>query len=256
MSRILGILVATTVLVVSCGTTPDVGAPIGIDGPWQLVSGSHSGTAIQPISSHPVTLNIDGNMIGGTAACNGYGGEWVKDGSSVTFGDVAHTEMACEPVATMDLERAYLDALLAVTTIAVEDGQLVLTGPDVELRFDELQPPPTAQLLGTVWVLDSLVQGDAVSSVSGGPTLEFFTDGSFLATTGCRNITGNYVESGAGITTTQMQAQGECADELGDQDSHIISVLEGEYRANIEGQTLTLMIAGESGLVYKATQQS
>ena len=109
-------------------------------------------------------------------------------------------------------------------------------------------------LLGTVWVLESLLTGDVATSASGDPTLELYSDGSFIATTGCRNITGNYIEAGPEIKTTEMKAQGECIAALQAQDSHIISVLEGGYRVEIDGDTLTLTVSGDEGLVYRIAQ--
>lgn len=44
------------------------------DGSWQLMSGTVDGRPVPIVDSHPITLNIDGYVIGGTAACNGYGG--------------------------------------------------------------------------------------------------------------------------------------------------------------------------------------
>lgn len=254
MTRILSIPLLIALIVAACGAGPDQSAPAGLDGSWQLASGVIQEEPITLLDSHPITLNIDGTMVGGTAACNSYGGEWGLDGSKATFGNLAQTEMACQPDEAMDLESLYLQSLSQVTMVNVDGGQLVLTGPGLELRFDHLELPPTAELLGTVWELESLLRGDAVSSVSGDPTLEFFTDGSFLATTGCRNVTGNYVENGAEIAVTSMTAHGNCTPDLETQDGSVITVLEGGYRVAIDGQRLTLTIAGDEGLVYRARQ--
>ncbi len=253
MSKKLNSLLAVlTVLAAACGGAGAGGGQIEPDGPWLLSSGTSGGNPIQLIDSHPVTLVVDGSRISGTAACNGYGGNWSLNGSAVTISEVAQTEMACEPMETMDLERTFLEALTKVDTAAIVDDQLVLTGSDIELRFDEQQPAPTADLLGTVWALDSLVSGDVVSSVTGDPTLEFYSDGSFIGTTGCRNLTGNYEEAGAGIDVPIMSAHGDCTPDLADQDDHIVNVIGDGFDAAIEGGTLTLTIAGGDGLVYRA----
>jgi len=114
-------------------------------------------------------------------------------------------------------------------------------------------PITTADLQGTVWILDGLVQGEAVTSVSGDrATLEFFTDGSLIGSTGCRTITGSYVVSGAEVTFTDWAAYGECPASLATQDSRVISGLEGGFRVEIEGDTLTTWVTGTEGLIYKA----
>jgi hypothetical protein len=49
-----------------------------------------------------------------------------------------------------------------------------------------------------------------------------------------------------------MTTAGECPDELSTQDHSVVTVLNDEYRVDIEGATMTLTIAGEEGLVYRA----
>lgn len=237
----------------ACGADLQRVSEIDLNRGWEFVSGRNEGGNIEPIATHPVTITFEDDRVGGTAACNGYGGTFNLDGAAISVTNLTQTEMACEPRETMDLESAYLAALADATIFGISEGQLVLSGPDVELRFDALAPPPTADLLGTVWVLESLVQGDVVSSVSGDrANLELFSDGSFIAGTGCRTLIGNYIETANGIQTTEMSAHGECSETLSSQDSRVVTVLEGEYRVVIVQETLTLTIAGDEGLIYRA----
>ena len=106
---------------------------IEITGNWQLVSGSVDGQAIPLIDGSPVTLNVTGTEIGGTSACNSYGGQFVLDGSSISIGDLFTTMMMCTPE-VMDVEIPYTAALAEVDTVAVDGDQLVLTGPGIEMR--------------------------------------------------------------------------------------------------------------------------
>jgi heat shock protein HslJ len=104
-----------------------------------------------------------------------------------------------------------------------------------------------------VWVLDGLVTGDSVSSVIGDrATLELFSDGSFLGSTGCRSFNGTYTEDAEGLTTTEITPQGECADDLSAQDSHVLAVLEGSFDTEIDTGRLYVTTSGELGLVYLA----
>jgi heat shock protein HslJ len=238
---------------VACGGGEQIGPDPTVEGGWQLVSGRTIEGDIAPLDSHPVTIDFEEGMVGGTAACNGYGGSYTLDGATISFTQMSRTEMACSPQETMELESQFLDALIEVNQAETLEDSLTLSGESVELVFERVPEPPTADLIGTVWVLDRLVQGDAVSSVSGErATLEYFTDGSFLASTGCRGLTGNYTETPSEIQTTDMAASGDCPDDLAAQDSKVITVLEGGYRAAIDGQTLTLGIFGDEGLVYRA----
>ncbi len=133
------------------------------------------------------------------------------------------------------------------------EGNLTLSGDGVELLFQALPPVPTAELTGMVWVLESLVDGDSVSSVGGErATLELFSDNSMLGSTGCRDLHGRYETTGADVTMPEMAAEGDCPPDLQAQDSHVITVLGDGFRASVEGQVLNLSSSGGLGLVYRA----
>ena len=120
----------------SCGSDEHVGSADEIDGTWRLTSGSHAGISLEPIATHPVTLEIDNDEVRGTAACNGYGGTIANTDTGITFSEMSITEMACDPPETMDLESAYMAALASIDQANIADGKLVLTGPDTQLEFE------------------------------------------------------------------------------------------------------------------------
>lgn len=221
----------------------------GLDtfGSWELVSGESDGRPIPMVESHPITIEIDEDGVGGTAACNHY---FASPG-----GGFGQTEMLCFPDEVMDSESAYLVALARVTRSGT-GGQLVLTGEGVELVFRPLAPVPQEELLNTVWVLESLIHGDAVTSTVADTraTLELFTDGSFIGSTGCRTIAGSYLVSGAEVVFTTLGAEGECPPELEDQDSRVISALEGGFRVEISENRMTTWVHGDEGLMFRAEE--
>ena len=92
------------------------------------------GAAIPLVEGSPVTLNITGTELGGTSACNSYGGQFVLDGASISVGDLMSTLMMCAPEA-MAVEVPYMAALREVDTVAFDGDELVLTGPGIELRY-------------------------------------------------------------------------------------------------------------------------
>jgi len=223
-----------------------------VEGPWQLTSGTVDREEIPIIASHPITITFDGDRVSGTASCNGYGGTFDLDGSSIGIANLAMTEMACFPEETMEAEQMYAGALTLVDNVSV-DGDLTLTGPGIELVFAALAPVPEAGLTNTVWVLDGLITGETVTSVSGRSTVEFFTDGSVLGDTGCRPFSGQYVVNGAEVLLTEMAADGnECEPGLSEQDNHVISVLGDGFRVEIEGDRFTAWSVGDEGLSYRA----
>ena len=154
------------------------------------------------------------------------------DGSDFELGPISITERGCEP-RVMASEQAYMEALLAVDQIALDGDALVLSGPpDVELRFERLPEVPEAELTDTMWLLETLIEGDAATTPQGEPvTLELRSDGTLHATTGCRTLTGTWSVSGSMLMTPSLRADGECSPQLEQQDQHVIGVLEGEIHA-------------------------
>ncbi len=243
----------TFILVLSGCSLTSGGASASLEGRWQLQAGSNQGQPVPIVAGSKITLDIEGSRVGGTAACNSYGGNLQIDSSSIVISELFQTEMACVDDRLMASEAAYLAALPRVTTAARDGGSLVLSGPQVELRFTLVPPVANANVTGTVWVLDSLIRGDAVSStVAGRVTLELSPDGAISGSTGCRDFSGRYTITGnqVQVTLDPYDTVG-CADGLGDQDAHILDVISNEFSIAISGTTLTLNV-GNKGLSYRA----
>jgi len=247
--RRITFLSALAVLAVAC-LGSDFAA--SVEGQWQLMSGTVDGEAIPILESHPITIEFDDGQVGGTAACNGYGGTYELSDATLSLSDLAMTEMACSPDEVMEAEALYASALILVDHVEV-NVDLTLTGPGAELMFEILEPVPDAELTNTVWELDSLIMGDAVSSVLGErATLEFFTDGSVLGGTGCRTFSAQYTVSGSEVVITDLASDGhQCEPPLADQDNQVLSVLQDGFQFDIEENRLST-IAGEEGLSYLA----
>jgi heat shock protein HslJ len=220
------------------------------EGPWQLIGGTVNGAPLVLVDEAPVTFVVEGSTVGGRSACNQYFGEFGLDGGQVRLTGLGGTEMGCEePI--MTLETAYMTGLAQVEAATIDGDMLTLAGPDVELRFERLQPPPTADIVGTAWVLDSVIEGDAVSSTLGEPaTLVLAADGTFSGSTGCRAISGRYVVNGAEIQFPEFATDGECPADLAAQDGHVVEVLGDGFSAAVDGQRLTLTDPNGKGLGY------
>ncbi len=114
------------------------------DGDRRLIEGHGPEGPIPLVDDSPVTLVIDGDDWGGTAACNSYGGTVEIDGDRLTIRELFQTEMACVDERVMDSERHYLEAFRRVERHAFDGDRLVLRGPDTELIFARLSPDPEA----------------------------------------------------------------------------------------------------------------
>jgi heat shock protein HslJ len=113
------------------------GHPQSITGKWQLVSGSDKDGSILP-GNADVTFTFDGQTSGGHGPCNSFGAATTGTTTgAVTITIGIHTEIACvgtnpDPNTT---EARYFTALDKVTTAAMTNGNLVLTGGGDSLQF-------------------------------------------------------------------------------------------------------------------------
>ncbi len=277
ISRLLAALLLLAVLAAGCGADEDDDdAPMtGDDVPadptdpavdpadpfgtaeWRLVEATVDGTDLELIASHPITLQRRGDEVTGTAACNGYSGAIV--GGATLFEGFAVTEMACDPPETMALESLFLQALGRVDTAVVEDdpggsGMLVLSGDGVELRFEQVAPTPDADLEGTQWMLDTLLDADAARSTLGDTAAGLRLDaGRITGTDGCNTFEGAYELDGDTLRVGSLaQTTRGCAPEVLEQARTIMSVLTGDPAVTLDGDRLTLRTGSGLGLVYRA----
>jgi heat shock protein HslJ len=255
------VVLAAVALLAACGSpggVPSPGAsgdPFDPQGAWQLTSSTVGGGEVPLVEGHPVTVTIEGSQIGGTAACNHYGGRLAVTGGALEISELGMTAMGCEED-LMAAESAYMAALAVVESIGGDGDQLVLSGPNVELRFDRLPAPPTAELVDTAWILDTVFVGDVASSPIGDPaTLELSSDGTLVGSTGCRTFSGNWLEQGEQIIAPTFGMDGsECPAELSQQDTHVVTVIGDGFVPTVEGDPLTLVDPGGVGLVYRAQE--
>jgi heat shock protein HslJ len=254
--RIPSVAAMLLVAVTACAEASPTASPGDGDpqGSWELVAGTVNGEPVPILDEYRITLVLEGSRIGGTSACNSYGGELSVEGGRLRIVDLAQTAMACVDEGAMTAEAIYMTGLGAADSIALDGDELLVRGPGVELRFMELAPPPTADLVDTVWILDTLVKGEVASSVPGDPpTLELRSDGTLRGGTGCREFGGTWTEQGDEIVTTRFEVTDQaCPAELAGADQHVLGVIGDGFRATIDGDRLTLAGGAGAGLVYRA----
>ncbi len=253
--RALGLILAASLVIAACGTNDNAAVSddgTSFDGAWVLSAATIDGEDVVLLDHYRVTMTIDGSDIGGRAACNSYGGSVSIDDGAFSVGALSWTEMACErPV--MKIEALFLRGLPRVTEATRSGEVVVLTGEGVDLSFELLPPVPTADLVGVGWTLDTILQGETASSPVAGAdpaTLFLDLDGTFTGSTGCRDLAGEYIITGDIVQFTSFGAEGECTAELRPQDSRVISVLEGGFTVEIEGNRMTITTPGGEGLSY------
>lgn len=246
---------AAMALAAACGEQVGT-ATDGVDlqGSWHLVSGRDDDGAFE-LRGREVTLRVDGAEAGGTSACNLYGGRVQVDGDSVRLSELGGTEMGCEPD-VMALEQRYLEALRTVERGERSDDELTLSGADVSLEFSLDPPVEEAALVGTTWLLESLIDGESVSSVASEGELRFLDGGAMVATVGCGVQRARYTRDGSDVVLTELTDRdpgaGMCTPDVEAQHEHAVDVLRDGFTARIEGDRLTLMNQHGKGLDFRA----
>jgi heat shock protein HslJ len=239
----------------SASPTPGGGRP-DVIGAWVMTTGTADGEPISVPDNYRVTLTFtDDDEVGGQA-CNHYGGTYdLRDDGTISFSAMSMTEMACEEP-MMTVEAAYHAALAAVTRAERSGDVLTLSGDGAELVFELLPPVPDAALQNTRWSLESLISGDAVSSVIDGGWLKLNADGTLGGSTGCRDFDGSYVVTGDTVAITDLSTTDQaCEADLEAQDRHVIEVIEGGFMVAIDGDRLTLTLVDGNGLDYRAVER-
>jgi heat shock protein HslJ len=117
-------------LPLACGGDDEEGDGPPLEGTeWTLVSG------VEAPEGSPPTLTLAEGRASGFGGCNRFMGGYELDGDSISFQQLASTQMACEEPQSA-AEAAYLPALEGADGWAIEGGELVLsTGGEETLRF-------------------------------------------------------------------------------------------------------------------------
>ena len=113
-------------------------APVRLPGSaWQVTTFAGQ----PPLADHPITFEFDneGN-IAGDGSCNRFGGSCKIEGDKIEVGPLRSTRRACEPD-IMQQEHKFLALLGAVTAWSMDGEELVLTGPDGEIRAKRQEVP-------------------------------------------------------------------------------------------------------------------
>jgi heat shock protein HslJ len=131
-------------LAAACGGSGGAGDPeAGGDptGSWVLRAGTHAGGEVPIVDGYDITLDVDDDRWGGTAACNSYGASVTIRGDRLEIDGLHATEMACMDAGVMDSEAAYLAAFGGVERFTEDDTGLTLHGDDILLEYE---PRPDA----------------------------------------------------------------------------------------------------------------
>jgi heat shock protein HslJ len=235
---------------------------------WTLVRITGIAGQQVPVAGKP-TLYIDANhRLTGNDGCNQVGGDVRVAATTLRFGALATTEMAC-PDPDVTATARHVDAMLSGNASWHIDGDLLtLTRPGAGELVYRATPPPTRStdpkdLLGTPWNLTTVQSGSGPDGVASSVTGNLWLR--LDATTpqhnqpynlsfddGCNaNRAAAHVSEGA-LRVGIVVSTGNTCDLTvpAQQTQQILQVLKGELRWEIVGDQLTVTKAGIGALGF------
>jgi heat shock protein HslJ len=245
-------------LIVGCGSRAAGGGLNDLRGRTFLSTAvTENGQAKPLVAGTRIRLSFDeeGRRIGANAGCNHLGGEARIEGGRLVAEEMGMTAMGC------DGGRGEQDAWLAKfladkPTIRASGAELVLANNTTEIRLlDRTVADPDRPLIGTRWVVQSIIDRDTASSIPQGDAAHVLlnADGTFTGNTGCNSMGGGAVIAAptirfAGVFTTKMA----CEEARMRLEQAVLGVLRDDVSYEIEADQLRLRHASGKGLDLRA----
>jgi heat shock protein HslJ len=201
-------------------------------------------------------LNFSASDIGASAGCNHLNGTYRIDGGRLIVANLGTTDMGCDPD-LMAQDQWLSEVLGAGPAVSLVANDLVIEAGSVRITLvDREVAEPDAKLVGPTWTVESIITGDAVSSVPAEPvaTLVFKDDGTLEVNAGCNRGSGTWEAVAGGIEVGPlMLTKMACEKDGASLESAVLGVLEaGTIAAQIDSSLMTLQ-AGNQGLMLRAS---
>ncbi|HYT38362.1 MAG TPA: META domain-containing protein [Acidimicrobiia bacterium] len=183
--------------------------------------------------------------LGAQAGCNQMGGAASFEDGRLVVGDLATTEMGCDPPrhSQDDWMGRFLTSrpqwTMAGSTLTLDNGTTRVT------LDDKKTADPDRPLRGTKWVVDTVVDGESASSVPAGAEADvvFGDDDRFTGSTGCNAMGGKSAVHDhtstitfSEVITTKMA----CDDDRMRLERAVLATLAGDVTYRIDAATLGL----------------
>ena len=203
-------------------------------------------------------FGADGVTISGSTGCNLYSGRAAIGEGTISVTEMAVTERACVAREVMDQEALFLDALTGIDSFTLAGRVLELDGPQHSVSFVEPPPVEDAMLGGTAWSLDTLIDGDAATSVVNNMPASLTLDvatASISGTTGCNGFGGAFKVNGTGLAITDMNwTEIACEPDVMRQEAFVLEILQNAGSYRIAGDRLTIVGSQGQSLVYRVAK--
>ncbi len=229
------------------GGSPDSASLLGS---WDVNRvAAASGTLEPPLPGTTLTATITETEINGESGCNSYMGAAIVDGSSVRFGPLVGTLMACADAAVMHQERAFTTLLQSVDSWQrTTDGIDLIADGITVVELVEAD----ADLAGSSWNVVAINnQKGGVQSIvaDSGPSLVFDEDHGVSGSTGCNNYFGTYSSDGDTLTFSGLGATEAYCQDTSEQERWLLTALRNAATYTVDSRKLELFDANGSRLL-------
>lgn len=212
--------------------------------PWVLASGA----GVTPPDGVALSALFDAGTVSGSAGCNRFNSSYTVEGSAMTLGMIATTQIACLPPVDA-VEKAYLAALGKVAGWQAGADGLVLS----DAGGAELLRYTAATVVGD-WEVNAFLRGTGFSTPVAGTklTATFAADGTLAGSAGCNRYTATYTADAGALTITPPASTKKLCPEPEDvmaQEAAFLAVLPTATRYELSGTTLDLLKADGTRVV-------
>lgn len=217
------------------------------DSTWRLIAIESPDSGLELAGERPITLKLTADSAGGSSGCNTYKAVPTYREDSIRFGQIVSTQMMCaEPI--MALERLYLEALSAVQSYRMVDGQLILLySTNGRLIFDRL-----ATFTESAWQLTAYGAPNALIPAEGTVSLAF-SQGRVSGSTGCNQYNASFAVRGDSLSfSAPITTRRACLTaSLSQQEQAFLKALERVTHYTEQGDELTLHYGAGERLIFK-----
>ena len=257
-ARLRAALMFLGLLAVGCGSLVGSGVREDLRGRTYLSTQvSENGQPRPLVAGTRIRLRFsdDGRRISLDAGCNNIAGDASIERDRLVVRNMASTAMGCDPPRHEQDE--WLSKVVSGSPeIRASGPDLVLSSGTTELRLKDREvADPDRPLVGTRWVVETIVDRDIASSVPQGATAYAIlgSDGTFVGSTGCNEMGGSATPASktirfANVFTTKMA----CQQDRMRLEQAVLTVLRDEVGYEIEADLLRLRHPTGKGLDLRA----
>lgn len=209
-----------------------------------------------------ISLRFADGQVQATAGCNHLSAPYAWDGTTLVVTGMAGTEMGCDP-ARHAQDEWLAELLTSRPALTVEGDSLTVSGKDVTVRLlDREVADPDRPLVGSRWVVDSIIDGETVSSVPGDEEAYFIFESTdsgghqVSGNSGCNQFHGDVTVGEEAITFGRVgSTKMACSGAAGALEQAVSTLFDGRPVAyTIEAQRLTLTNPDGKGISLVAEE--